>query len=197
MAHVSGLVAGQAVNNPFEYCDIVTTTTHKSLRGPRSGVIFYRKGMLWTLHPGVPAIHPSRDTGSRCLCYMTAMPMLYDSADHVQLTFDPHASCMEQVGLIYNRLPVSCKQAEVEMIGNLRKSLTTISYFSDSNEQLAFDRHWLWPEISSSIITSSRNHRSRISAWNDQFLKSCWENDGNDTNRPWIGIHNDDSDPIS
>ncbi|KAK8681243.1 hypothetical protein V6N13_053650 [Hibiscus sabdariffa] len=30
--------------NPFEFVDIVTTTTHKSLRGPRSGMIFYRKG---------------------------------------------------------------------------------------------------------------------------------------------------------
>lgn len=30
--------------NPFDYCDIVTSTTHKSLRGPRGGIIFYRKG---------------------------------------------------------------------------------------------------------------------------------------------------------
>ncbi|KAH0450465.1 hypothetical protein IEQ34_021157 [Dendrobium chrysotoxum] len=44
MAHISGLVAAQEANNPFEFCDIVTTTTHKSLRGPRSGMIFYRKG---------------------------------------------------------------------------------------------------------------------------------------------------------
>ena len=29
---------------PFEYCDIVTTTTHKSLRGPRAGMIFFRRG---------------------------------------------------------------------------------------------------------------------------------------------------------
>ena len=43
MAHISGLVAtGQAVS-PFQYCDIVTTTTHKSLRGPRAGMIFFRK----------------------------------------------------------------------------------------------------------------------------------------------------------
>jgi len=43
MAHISGLVvAGQAVS-PFEYSDIVTSTTHKSLRGPRSGVIFCRR----------------------------------------------------------------------------------------------------------------------------------------------------------
>ncbi|KAK1389811.1 Serine hydroxymethyltransferase [Heracleum sosnowskyi] len=44
MAHISGLVAAQEAADPFEYCDIVTTTTHKSLRGPRSGMIFYRKG---------------------------------------------------------------------------------------------------------------------------------------------------------
>lgn len=30
--------------SPFEFCDIVTSTTHKSLRGPRGGIIFYRKG---------------------------------------------------------------------------------------------------------------------------------------------------------
>eukprot|EP00629_Pelagomonadales_sp_RCC1024_P006061 CAMPEP_0119272014 /NCGR_PEP_ID=MMETSP1329-20130426/8358_1 /TAXON_ID=114041 /ORGANISM="Genus nov. species nov., Strain RCC1024" /LENGTH=468 /DNA_ID=CAMNT_0007272067 /DNA_START=97 /DNA_END=1503 /DNA_ORIENTATION=- len=43
MAHISGLVATQEQNDPFKYCDIVTTTTHKSLRGPRSGIIFFRK----------------------------------------------------------------------------------------------------------------------------------------------------------
>lgn len=43
MAHISGLVATQELNNPFKYCDIVTTTTHKTLRGPRSGLIFYKK----------------------------------------------------------------------------------------------------------------------------------------------------------
>merc|ERR1711869_6972 len=32
-----------AAASPFKYCDIVTTTTHKSLRGPRSGIIFFRK----------------------------------------------------------------------------------------------------------------------------------------------------------
>lgn len=42
MAHISGLVAAGEAASPFEYADIVTTTTHKSLRGPRSGMIFYR-----------------------------------------------------------------------------------------------------------------------------------------------------------
>ncbi|CAF3670897.1 unnamed protein product [Adineta steineri] len=44
MAHVSGLVAAKVVADPFAYADIVTTTTHKSLRGPRAAMIFYRKG---------------------------------------------------------------------------------------------------------------------------------------------------------
>lgn len=43
MAHISGLVATGEAASPFEFCDIVTTTTHKSLRGPRAGMIFYRK----------------------------------------------------------------------------------------------------------------------------------------------------------
>ncbi|CAK9323601.1 unnamed protein product [Citrullus colocynthis] len=43
MAHISGLVTASVVADPFEYCDIVTTTTHKSLRGPRGGMIFFRK----------------------------------------------------------------------------------------------------------------------------------------------------------
>jgi len=43
MSHISGLVVTGEANSPFQYCDVVTTTTHKSLRGPRAGLIFYRK----------------------------------------------------------------------------------------------------------------------------------------------------------
>jgi len=43
MAHIAGLVAGGAHPSPFAYADIVTSTTHKTLRGPRSGIIFVKK----------------------------------------------------------------------------------------------------------------------------------------------------------
>lgn len=43
ISHISGLIATQEQNNPFEYADVVTSTTHKSLRGPRSGMIFFNK----------------------------------------------------------------------------------------------------------------------------------------------------------
>ena len=46
MAHISGLIAGKAHSSPFDFADVVTTTSHKSLRGPRAGMIFYRKSPI-------------------------------------------------------------------------------------------------------------------------------------------------------
>lgn len=42
IAHIAGLIAGKAIENPVPYFDIVTTTTHKTLRGPRGGMIMCR-----------------------------------------------------------------------------------------------------------------------------------------------------------
>lgn len=39
------IITSQECAGPFDHCDIVTSTTHKSLRGPRGGIIFYRKGV--------------------------------------------------------------------------------------------------------------------------------------------------------
>lgn len=65
MSHISGLVAGGAHPSPFPHCDIVTTTTHKSLRGPRSGVILWNdekftKPLNMAVFPGLqggPLMH--------------------------------------------------------------------------------------------------------------------------------------------
>jgi len=65
MAHIAGLVAGGAHPSPMEYADFVTTTTHKSLRGPRGGMILTNREDLFKkiqsqVFPGVqggPLMH--------------------------------------------------------------------------------------------------------------------------------------------
>ncbi len=61
MAHIAGLVAADVHPSPFPHADLVTTTTHKTLRGPRGGMIFGRK----SLRPGLdPAAFPTVKNGA-------------------------------------------------------------------------------------------------------------------------------------
>ena len=65
MAHIAGLVAGGAHENPCDYADVVTSTTHKTLRGPRGGLILTNneeiiKKINKTIFPGIqggPLMH--------------------------------------------------------------------------------------------------------------------------------------------
>ncbi len=64
MAHIAGLVAAGEHPSPIPYCDMVTTTTHKTLRGPRGGVVFckaeYAQALDKAVFPGIqggPLMH--------------------------------------------------------------------------------------------------------------------------------------------
>lgn len=61
MAHISGLVAAQVIPSCFPWADVVTTTTHKSLRGPRGAMIFFRKGERGLSKQGNPVMYDIED----------------------------------------------------------------------------------------------------------------------------------------
>jgi glycine hydroxymethyltransferase len=77
MAHISGLVAAGLHPNPCEYADIVTSTTHKTLRGPRAGIILarekYGQAIDKTVFPGIqggPLVHI---VAAKAVCFLEAM----------------------------------------------------------------------------------------------------------------------------
>jgi glycine hydroxymethyltransferase len=65
MAHFSGLVVGKILQNPFDYCDTVVTTTHKTLRGPRGALIFYKTNLKTKINNSV---FPGIIGGPFCHC---------------------------------------------------------------------------------------------------------------------------------
>jgi glycine/serine hydroxymethyltransferase len=68
-----GLVAAGVVPGPFEESHIVTTTTHKSLRGPRGGMVFYRKDLKDKIDS---AVFPVRQDRLCCVPSKTRLTLL-------------------------------------------------------------------------------------------------------------------------
>ena len=73
MAHIAGLVAAEVLSDPFEYADMVTTTTHKTLRGPRGGMIFSKgeelsKKVNRSVFPGVQGGPHDNQTAALAVC---------------------------------------------------------------------------------------------------------------------------------
>ncbi|MCX7819033.1 MAG: ribose 5-phosphate isomerase B [Kiritimatiellae bacterium] len=88
MAHIAGLVAGGAHPNPVPWCDVVTTTTHKTLRGPRSGLILCRAQFAAEIDkacfPGVQGGPLMHVIAAKAVCLKEAMsPEFRDYARRV------------------------------------------------------------------------------------------------------------------
>jgi glycine hydroxymethyltransferase len=77
MAHIAGLVAGGAHPSPVPYSDFVTSTTHKTLRGPRSGLILcrqqYAQAIDKTVFPGLQGGPLEHTTAAKAVCFKEAM----------------------------------------------------------------------------------------------------------------------------
>ena len=77
MAHIAGLVAGGAHMSPVPYADIVTTTTHKTLRGPRGGLILgkeeFAKKVNSAVFPGIQGGPLEHVIAAKAVCFREAM----------------------------------------------------------------------------------------------------------------------------
>jgi glycine hydroxymethyltransferase len=76
IAHVAGLVATGDHSNPFPYCDVVTATTHKTLRGPRGGLVLCKKELAEKIDkavfPGVQGGPLENIIAAKAICFYEA-----------------------------------------------------------------------------------------------------------------------------
>ena len=103
MAHIAGLVAGGQHMNPVPYADVVTTTTHKTLRGPRGGMILAReefgKALNKAVFPGTQGGPLMHVIAAKAVCLKEAMqPSFRVYAENVVKNAAALASALQREG---------------------------------------------------------------------------------------------------
>jgi glycine hydroxymethyltransferase len=104
MAHYSGLIAGGAYDSPLPYADVVTSTTHKTLRGPRGGMILwnnpdYTKKINSSIFPGTQGGPLMNIIAAKAQCYIEALdPSFKQYADQIVKNARAMCSVFEQRG---------------------------------------------------------------------------------------------------
>ena len=104
MAHYSGLIAGNAYDSPLPYADVVTSTTHKTLRGPRGGMILwnnpdYTKKINSSIFPGTQGGPLMNIIAAKAQCYIEALdPSFEVYADQIVKNARAMCTVFEQRG---------------------------------------------------------------------------------------------------
>ena len=104
MAHYSGLIAGGAYDSPLPYADVVTSTTHKTLRGPRGGMILwnnadYTRKINSAIFPGTQGGPLMNIIAAKAQCYTEALlPSFEQYADQVVKNAQAMCAVFEQKG---------------------------------------------------------------------------------------------------
>ncbi len=104
MAHIAGLVAGGCHPNPVPYCEFVTTTTHKTLRGPRGGLILCQERFAADIDrqvfPGIQGGPLMHTIAAKAVCFQEALqPEFKDYAQQVVSNAQTLAAALEQHGV--------------------------------------------------------------------------------------------------
>ena len=103
MSHYSGLIAGGQYPSPIPYCDIVTSTTHKSIRGPRGGMVLckeqYAKDIDKTVFPGIQGGPLMHVIAAKAVCFKEALqPEFKDYQAQIKRNAAALAAAMTEEG---------------------------------------------------------------------------------------------------
>ncbi len=103
IAHVAGLIAGKAIENPVPLFDIVTTTTHKTLRGPRGAIIMcksqFQKDIDRSIFPGIQGGPHDHINAAKAVCFKEALqPEFQTYAKNVIINAQTLASALMEKG---------------------------------------------------------------------------------------------------
>ena len=103
MAHIAGLVAAGEHPSPVPYCDIVTTTTHKTLRGPRGGLILCKQELLKKVNsqvfPGLQGGPLMHIIAAKAVCFKEALAPSFKEYQHqVRLNAAALATALQEQG---------------------------------------------------------------------------------------------------
>lgn len=143
MAHISGLVAGQVCPSPFEYADIVTSTTHKSLRGPRGGLIFYRKGVRST----------NQKTGKQT---MYELDSLINAAVFPGLQGGPHNNAIGAIATAMKQaMTPEFREYQQQIVANAKKLAADLAKRGHKIVTDGTDVHIVWVDLRSKKISGS------------------------------------------
>lgn len=104
MAHIAGLIAGGCHPNPVPYADFVTTTTHKTLRGPRGGMILCKERFAQDINkqifPGIQGGPLMHVIAGKAVCFEEALqPAFKEYAQQVVKNANVLASALQEQGL--------------------------------------------------------------------------------------------------
>jgi glycine hydroxymethyltransferase len=104
IAHIAGLVAGGVHPSPFPHAHVVTTTTHKTLRGPRSGMIMCKEHMAKAIDkavfPGIQGGPLEHVIAAKAVCFNEALqPEFKEYAKQVKRNAVALATALEKKGL--------------------------------------------------------------------------------------------------
>jgi glycine hydroxymethyltransferase len=189
MAHYAGLVAGGLHNNPVDVADFVTSTTHKTLRGPRSGLVLcreeYAKDVDKTVFPGLQGGPLMHIIAAKAVCFGEALqPSFREYAKQIVANAKTLADTLISGGIRLasggtdNHLML-CDVTSIDLSGKIAEQALDRAGITVNKNMIPFDqRKPLDPSgirIGTAALTTrgmKQDEMKRVGAWILRVLKT-------------------------